>query len=242
MKRVARVPLQLSESLHRRLSAYALAASAAGVGVLALAQPADARIIYRPDKIEVAQPSCVFLNPAEEATAPFCFVADFTAPTSSLWGDRVTAGLVTSKAGFVIAGHRSAAALKRGAVVGPKDQFQNSGYGSLATSGPFFGGTSKHHRGGFQFGQPAYLGISFAINGGTHYGWARITIHREKYSTGYYLWGVIKGYAYETIPNKPIVAGKTTGPDVVIVQPATLGHLAAGASAIPAWRKAGGSK
>jgi hypothetical protein len=36
------------------------------------------------------------------------------------------------------------------------------------------------------------------------------------------------GYAYETIPNKPIVTGQTKGPDVV--EPATLGHLARGAA------------
>jgi hypothetical protein len=47
---------------------------------------------------------------------------------------------------------------------------------------------------------------------------------------------VITGYAYETIPDKPIITGKTKGPDVITIQPATLGHLAAGASAIPVWR------
>jgi hypothetical protein len=47
---------------------------------------------------------------------------------------------------------------------------------------------------------------------------------------------VVTGYAYETIPNKPIITGKTKGPDVVTLQPATLGHLATGASAMPAWR------
>ena len=40
------------------------------------------------------------------------------------------------------------------------------------------------------------------------------------------------GFAYETIPNKPIVAGRTKGPDVVTVQPdttsGTLGRLALG--------------
>jgi uncharacterized repeat protein (TIGR03803 family) len=46
----------------------------------------------------------------------------------------------------------------------------------------------------------------------------------------------LTGYAYETIANKSIIAGKTKGPDVVTVQPASLGHLARGASAIPAWR------
>jgi hypothetical protein len=46
----------------------------------------------------------------------------------------------------------------------------------------------------------------------------------------------LSGYAYETIPNKAIIAGKTIGRDVITVQPGSLGHLAAGASAIPAWR------
>jgi hypothetical protein len=46
----------------------------------------------------------------------------------------------------------------------------------------------------------------------------------------------LTGYAYETISGKGIIAGKTKGPDVTTVLPATLGHLAAGASAIPALR------
>jgi hypothetical protein len=45
-QRPARRPSQLPESLHKRLNAYALAASAAGVGLLALAQSAEAEIVY----------------------------------------------------------------------------------------------------------------------------------------------------------------------------------------------------
>src|SRR5579872_3598734 len=53
MKRPARTPAQLPESLHKRLSAYALAAGAAGVSVLALVEPADAKIIYTPANIKI---------------------------------------------------------------------------------------------------------------------------------------------------------------------------------------------
>jgi len=229
-------PSRISDSLHQRLNSYALAASAAGVGMLALAQPAEAKIVYQPETIVIAQPDCVFFNPAGNPSAPFCFVAIFTAPGSSIWGAEVTIGLETADAGFVAAGHNSASALKRGDLIGPSDQFQNSGFGYLATSGPFFGGTSKHHRGGFQFGRSAYLGIRFKVGGQKHYGWARVTAYREENGVGYYLYALIGGYAYETIPNKPIIAGKTKGPDVTTVQDAMLGHLAAGASAIPAWR------
>jgi hypothetical protein len=41
-----RIPSHLSESVHHRLNMYAIAASAAGVGLLALAQPAQGKIIY----------------------------------------------------------------------------------------------------------------------------------------------------------------------------------------------------
>lgn len=78
-----------------------------------------------------------------------------------------------------------------------------------------------------------YLGLSFKINGKTHYGWARLNVKLMPYHG---FTATLTGYAYETIPNKPIIAGKTTGPDIVTVQPATLGQLAAGAAAIPAWR------
>jgi hypothetical protein len=44
--RVSRTPSNLSDSVHQHLNMYALAASAAGVGVLALVQPANARIVY----------------------------------------------------------------------------------------------------------------------------------------------------------------------------------------------------
>jgi hypothetical protein len=68
-------------------------------------------------------------------------------------------------------------------------------------------------------GQPsANLGLRFTIVGETHYGWARLST-----VSGIFL----NGYAYETIPNKPIIAGKTHGKDE-----ATLGRLAQGASGV----------
>jgi hypothetical protein len=72
-----------------------------------------------------------------------------------------------------------------------------------------------------------YLGLKFTLNGKVRYGWARVslTVKSNRFSNT-----ILTGYAFETIPNKPIIIGKTHGPDV-IVKPATLGALAAGASA-----------
>lgn len=52
MKRPSSVPSQLSGSVHQQLNAYALAASAAGVGVLALARPTEAKIVYTPTNLQ----------------------------------------------------------------------------------------------------------------------------------------------------------------------------------------------
>jgi hypothetical protein len=66
--------------------------------------------------------------------------------------------------------------------------------------------------------------------------------------------GLLTGYAYETIPNKPIITGKTKGPDdganddpgpgasvanpiPEIPQPASLGALAMGSSGLSIWRR-----
>jgi hypothetical protein len=43
----------LSDSVHHQLNKYALAAGAAGVGALALAQPAGAKIVYTPAHIGI---------------------------------------------------------------------------------------------------------------------------------------------------------------------------------------------
>jgi hypothetical protein len=72
------------------------------------------------------------------------------------------------------------------------------------------------------------LGLKFVIHGKVHYGWARFSVtlgHHRQYDD---VSGTLTGYAYETIPNKPIIAGQITGPDVITVQPETLGELAHG--------------
>jgi hypothetical protein len=75
------------------------------------------------------------------------------------------------------------------------------------------------------------LGLQFVITGKSHYGWARLnescTVRAPR---GKGIKALLTGYAYETIPNKPIVTGKTKGPDVITLEPGSLGALAAGAS------------
>ena len=77
-----------------------------------------------------------------------------------------------------------------------------------------------------------YLGLKFVIHGKVHYGWARLSVtlaHHRQYDD---VSGTLTGYAYETIPNKAILAGQITGPDVITVQPETLGGLARGKNSL----------
>ena len=74
-----------------------------------------------------------------------------------------------------------------------------------------------------------FLGLRFTLQGKVHYGWARFTkVTASACNGGPAISATLTGYAYETIPNKPIIAGKTKGPDVLTVQPASLGRLAQG--------------
>ena len=68
-----------------------------------------------------------------------------------------------------------------------------------------------------------YLGLKFVTDGEVHYGWARlsVTLGHERQDND--VSGTLTGYAYETIPDKPIIAGQITGPDVITVQSGTLG-------------------
>jgi len=81
-----------------------------------------------------------------------------------------------------------------------------------------------------------YLGLRFSIKGKIHYGWARLNVKVAE-GSDFDITATLTGYAYETIPNKPIVAGKIKGTDVIeAVEPASLGHLAQGSAELAAWR------
>jgi hypothetical protein len=76
--------------------------------------------------------------------------------------------------------------------------------------------------------QSRFLGFRFNINGDTHYRWARVNLVISDSYPG--LTATLTGYAYETIPGKAIVTGETNGPDVITLEPGSLGVLAAGSA------------
>src|ERR1700680_4697488 len=124
---------------------------------------------------------------------------------------------------------QSASALQRGHSVGPKKRFDR--FGGMVKMFYSTGKTGRSVSGRWVNVKNRYLGLRFQINGKIHYGWARLSV--RVLANG--IAATLTGYAYETIPNKPIITGKTKGSDKIesqspsatlsapIQQPATLG-------------------
>jgi hypothetical protein len=230
-------PAPLSEKTQRHLNAYALAATTAGVGALALTCPAEAKTIYTPARrvMSTSNPQRLFpLDLNHDGIADFGFSAYYEIGMSSQFGFLRCAE--SGKYGNRVWGHGAYdAALKVGTRIGPDGKFDAPDH-SMALA------YSVRLRSGFQGPwandgkgvKNRYLGFRFTIKGRTHYGWARLNVKVGKIKGIVNITAILTGYAYETLPNKAIVTGKTKGPDVVTVRPTTLGQLAKGALALPA--------
>jgi hypothetical protein len=241
-----RAALRISAKLDRNLLAYVAAASSAGVGLLTAAQPAEGKVVYTAVNVTLDRNSSYELDLNDDGIPDFQLREFFSQPvrlplgyhSNVLWitphkhPNRVVA--MTSN------GRPYAAALPARNQVGPDSPFQ-AGYSSqvLARSG---GSAYSTFFDGPWFKQPkAYLGVKFVINGQTHYGWVRVTM--GSYIDSY----TIVGYAYETVPNKAISTGQTSGPvRVSTLKPpgpnhsqaeASLGLLARGADGLAVWRR-----
>jgi hypothetical protein len=223
----------LSDSLQRRLNAYAVAASAAGVGMLALAQPAEARIIYTKTHHVIGTGGTYHLR-LDDKGADFLIYQRLLRSGWSLLraeglGDNAVEGYATGRGSWGIcypsSGGGCADALLKGSAVSSKRTFVANRKGALMVE--TFCSENCGYRAG-PWGRnraDGYLGLKFKIGQQIHYGWVHMTVSVPDNGT---IKATVLGYAYETIANKPIITGKTKGLGVVTVQPGSLGHLAAG--------------
>jgi hypothetical protein len=213
---------------------YALAASAAGVSVLASARPAQGKVIYTPTHHVIRLGSKYDLDLNHDGKKDFT-IYDFSCALTSRC---VTAGgalgiqsVGSGHYNFVSAGQvghggggnvGSAIAFHKGAPI--------PGGGVTSWDAAALVGDNLGSYYGYWYPnvKNRYVGLGFMIGNTRHYGWARMSVRTFGTQLKFNAVGILTGYAYETIPNKPIIAGKTTGPDVVTVQPASLGHLALG--------------
>jgi hypothetical protein len=224
---------ELSDSIRRRLNLYALGTAAAGVAAMALTPAAEAKIVYTPAHLPLVG-TIIDFNHDGKGDITFLSAVDATTSVGMLSVQAKSANSLGINEVVATAARDHAVALRAGERIGPGRHFGTWGvvYGDVYYRNPphtaWFGQWGNGGKGL----KNRYLGIKFTINGKFHYGWARISVS----VTGHQATSVLSGYAYETIPNKAIIAGETKGPDVVTVQPGSLGHLATGASAVSGWR------
>ena len=243
----------LSNSLHQRLNIYALAAGATGVGVSALVQPASAKIVYTPANVTIQ--GSVPLDLDHNGVIDFYLwhsdtnngstVASFLAIYPNPAG--------CAAIGTALGNFRNAVAIEKGARIAHDWKFINPDIGAMAVHSkvPHGSYSTTNWKGRWADEgkglQNRYLGLKFKIRGQTHFGWARVTVTTSpgKFS----FTAKLTGYAYETIPNKAILAGRTKGPEdesrleepnpsaptVPTSEPATLGALAVGAPGLSIW-------
>jgi hypothetical protein len=252
------VPANLSLSLQHRLSAYALAAGAAGVALLVLPQSSQAEVVYTPANQIIGRQGSYSLDLNHDGIIDYIIAEHAGADGSfgtfqQLSVKAARSNHVLCSTTFCISTFIYAAALGEGFQIGPNEPRN----GWLAHSGPMAFEDFFLKTGGVYYAwawvnvNDRYLGLRFEINGKIHYGWARLSVKFHDGLPKNRAWEAhLTGYAYETIPGKAIVAGHTSGtasdgedqsrsfqtPPPEALQFAALGKLALGANGLELWR------
>jgi len=254
-KRRPQKPAELGESVRHRLDTYALVASAAGVSLLVLAQPSEARIVYTRAHHVIGHLGSYQLDLNNDGT-PDVRIFETNHATSE--SGQLTRLIAAAGASNLVKGYPLwnsigsrvpfASAVRPGQKIGGSQT--RFGYGTaqpMASAATVAGGPaySLAAWGNLPLIPYRYLGVKFQIHGKTHYGWARMIVK----VSGVEITATLTGYAYETVPNKTIVAGKKSDSENnaeilkelalrnTNVEPAGLGRLAQGATGLPAWRR-----
>ena len=229
----SRKTINFSERFHKRWAGYAAAAGAAGVGMLAAAQPAQADIIYTPANILLMTPgdgetsivSIAFDNGQDfdlslfnHAFLTFC---SWCIGNGELFGDMYA---LTGPSGRALNGGPLPKGFKIGSMGSAPKSASLMGWVSRRVPSSLRGTFKSISSGGPWAGQQGYLGVKFDLNGQIHYGWVAGKGEGTEFD--------ITGWAYNTIANAPIDAGQGATPE-----PGTLGMLALGSLGLGFWRR-----
>jgi len=206
----------LKANVERNLIAYAAAASAAGVAIAALTQPAEAKVIYTPAHKTIGNHHHYNLDVNGDGKT------DFVLNNASIKSGSIGQSWLSAQPGVSngVAGYANsfswASALKSNVKIGAKKSFFP---GQVVLAFLYENGSGSLDFGQWDNVKKRYLGLKFMIKGQVHYGWARLNVTAQNGS----ITGKLTGYAYETKVNKAILAGdEGTG--------AGLGQLALGAA------------
>jgi hypothetical protein len=244
-----RTPSRLSDSVHHQLNLYAIAAAAAGIGALIVPSTAEAKVIYTPANVGISGaygldltnngkpdfllvrngcssgPRCTYIAVCASFVERFCDAFSTSTTRSNQVRVNPAGDAAVLWPGVKVNDGRFEPLPAPGILMGMRRNLRTSTTSQSNWTGPWVdGGKGVKNR---------YLGLKFKINGKFHFGWARLTVSTVNKRIS----ATLTGYAYETIPHKPLITGKTKGPDVVeAAEPATLGRLAQGSGGLAAWR------
>jgi hypothetical protein len=229
-----RTTVPINSKLETSLLGYAAAAGAAGVALLAAAQPAQAKIVYTPlNNVPLTSLTAIDVNGDGVADLNFLFLESGYGAEQVAYagaGGAIVVATVNNSYG--------PAPLPWLARIGFKDKFAPSNR-YLAITGVDGCHSYCHKFGVWQHQVDKYLGFKFLIAGQPHFGWIRLIVQGA-------LSGYATGYAYEDVPLQPIAAGKTSGPVAAqsfapalfpAEQAPTLGMLALGKDGLALWRR-----
>jgi hypothetical protein len=233
-------PVLLNHRLDRKLLAYTAAASTAGIGMMALGQPAQAEIVYTPTHQTVSAGGSVILDLDNDGITDFIINSNRGACSTGPDCESQRLTVIPMQRNRVLVTYGGMAFAQRLPAhdkIGAPDNFRNLfGYAKMdhckATR------TSYYVSGSWPGANQQYLGLEFSIRGKIHYGWARLSVSVNGRQCNAI--AVLTGYAYETEPNRPIVTGKTSGEDEAAAAErpqGTLGALALGSAGAVAWRR-----
>ncbi|MFZ0771753.1 MAG: hypothetical protein WCA49_24010 [Candidatus Sulfotelmatobacter sp.] len=236
-----RLPFSLNPTLEHKLLGYATAASAAGVGLMALAQPSLAEVVYTPTHQKIGS---VALDLNNDGTTDFT-IRNFGGSCfgRSMFICSQTLSVIPNSGNAVLGTYGAqnyAQALSTGKRVGNGEQFKAASFlrmeHCVATPTSFF------VSGSWGYARSRYLALKFSIGGETHYGWARITVlvNGSRNGTRCQSLALLTGYAYQTVPGEPLLTGRISGGDEVSAAErpeATLGALALGSEGVVARRR-----
>jgi hypothetical protein len=235
-----RTTQQLTLSFLGKINAYALAASAAGVGMIALAQPSEAEIVFTPAHTFLVRYQHFPLDLNHDGTPDigfFFYGPAYHAFNQTLFVHPLNGG------GVIVDGPGYAAPLPLGFGIGPGRNFANGNNSRRIerTRGYYTqnSGYIVRSYGLWANKGDKYLGVEFVIDGELHYGWIRFTVtvgHNQPMD------GTVTGYAYETKANQSVHAGQLSDEASVpaktepMVSP-SLGALALGFMGLDLWRR-----
>lgn len=204
------LPASLPARLDQHLTLYALAAGAAGVSLLALAEPSEAKIVYTSTHKVIGTNGLYPLDLNHDGTIDFLIQQRGYPFSSSGFNGLGAKGAVGNG---VQGSSILASALKQGAPIGPRGQFLNSSatIGALMFNVVCTVDQGCSTKGKWGNVSNEYLGLKFKIHGKTHYGWARLNV--TYMSQGHSISATLTGYAYETIPNQGLRAGQRHNAD-----------------------------